>query len=232
MSAKALRAQARAALRGKWGLAVGVGLVASLLTGGYTVSGGGSAGAEGYLGFTSHAAMITTLTALVAGGLLAVLIGGAIQLGWSDFNIRLIKKQEVRFGMLFGHFHRLWTGICMNVVMTFFVVLWSMLLIVPGVIAAYRYAMVPYLLAEFPDLRVMDAMRESKRLMRGNKWRLFCLELSFLGWGLLGAITVVGTMWVAPYLQAAHAAFYMDVTGRGPVQPQYESLNQNNGPEL
>ena len=106
-----------------------------------------------------------------------------------------------------------------------------MLLIVPGLIAAYRYSMVPYLMAEFPDLRIMDAMRESKRLMKGNKWRLFCLELSFFGWMLLGSVTIVGSLWVVPYVHAAQAAFYMEVTGRGPVQPVYQGLDQNCTPE-
>ena len=77
-------------------------------------------------------------------------------------------------------------------------------------------------MAEFPDLRVMDALRESNRLMRGNKWRLFCLEISFFGWMLLGSLTVIGSLWVNPYMDAARAAFYMDVTGRGPHRgPEY-----------
>lgn len=216
MCAKDFRAQARAALRGKWGIAVTVGLVASILSGSITITNSGSVGAEGYLDFAGHDAWILTLTLAIAGLLLSLLIGGAVQMGWAQFNTKLIKGQEVRFGDLFSQFHRLWTCICMNLVMGFFIFLWSLLFLIPGIIAAYRYSMVPYLMAEFPDLGIMDAMRESKRLMKGNKWRLFCLELSFLGWGLLGALTVIGSLWVVPYIQAAVAAFYMDVTGRGP----------------
>lgn len=216
MRAKELRAQARAALRGKWGVAVAVGFVATLLNGGLGISNSGSAGTEGYLDFATHDFWIIALTIAVASILLSLLIGGAVQIGWAHFNTKLIKGQNVRFGDLFSQFHRLWTCICMYIVMGFFVLLWSLLFIIPGIIAVYRYAMVPYLMAEFPDLGIMDAMRESKRLMRGNKWRLFCLELSFFGWGLLGALTVIGSLWVTPYIQAATAAFYMDVTGRGP----------------
>ena len=217
MRAKELRAQAREALRGKWGVAVAVGLVATLLNGGIGVSNSGSAGAEGYLDFVNHDFWIIAMTIAVASVLLSLVIGGAVQMGWAHFNTKLIKRQEVRFSDLFSQFHRLWTCICMNVVMGFFIVLWSLLFIIPGIIAAYRYAMVPYLMAEFPDLRVMDAMRESKRLMQGNKWRLFCLEISFFGWMLLGAVTFgIAGLWITPYMQAATAAFYMDVTGRGP----------------
>ena len=222
MRAKDLRAQARAALQGKWGIAVTVGFVATLLNGGFSVSNSGSAGAEGYLDFAGHDFWIIALTIAVASLLLALVIGGAVQMGWAHFNTKLIKGQEVRFGDLFSQFHRLWTCICMYFVMGFFILLWSLLFIIPGIIAAYRYAMVPYLMAEFPDLGVMDAMQESKRLMQGNKWRLFCLELSFFGWMLLAAVTVIGSLWVTPYIQAAVAAFYMDVTGRGPhPNPEY-----------
>lgn len=223
MRAKELRDQARAALRGRWGVAVLVGFVASLLSGGGVSTGGSSAASDGYLDFVSHEMWIWALTAVVAAALLALIIGGAIQLGWCDFNTRLIKGEQVRFGMLFGHFHRLWTSICMNVVVGFFILLWSLLLVIPGIIAAYRYAMVPYLMAEFPELGVMDAMRESKRLMTGNKWRMFCLELSFFGWALLSALTFgIGSLWLAPYVKAAQAAFYMDVTGRGMVRRSHD----------
>jgi len=110
----------------------------------------------------------------------------------------------------------------MNLVVGFFVFLWTLLLIIPGIIASYSYAMVPYLMAEFPDLSVMDALRESKRLMQGNKWRLFCMEISFIGWILLGSLAFIGFLWVNPYMDAARAAFYMDVTGRGPQRsPEY-----------
>lgn len=218
MYAKDLRAQARAALRGKWGVAIAVGLVASLLGGTgsvSTVSTSASGSTDGWLNFISHDVWIVVLTAVVVSGLLALVIGGVMQLGLCDFNTRLVKGQEVRFGLLFGQFHRLWTGFCMNIVVSFFIFLWSLLLVIPGIIAAYRYAMVPYLMAEFPDLGVMDAMDESKRLMAGNKWRLFCLQLSFIGWELLAAVTCgIGGLWVTPYVQAATAAFYLEVTGR------------------
>ena len=93
----------------------------------------------------------------------------------------------------------------------------------PGWMASYRYAMVPYLIAEFPDLPVMDAMRESKRLMEGNKWELFRLNLSFFGWTLLSIIGLgIGFLWLTPYMSAANAVFYMKVTGRGPIPPSMQ----------
>ena len=99
--------------------------------------------------------------------------------------------------------------------------LWSLLFIVPGIIASYRYALAPYLMAENPDMGVMEAIARSKELMNGSKWRLFCLQLSFIGWSLLCVLTLgIGYLWLAPYQNAAEAAFYLEVTGRTDAMPR------------
>lgn len=225
MYARDFRARARQTLTGNWGKAVAVGFVATLLTGGVGVSGTGSGAAEGsgYLSFVNQDIFVLLMTIMAVSSLLALVIGGAVQLGWCGFHIDLVKGKEVRFGDLFSHFHRLWTGFAMNFVTGLFVFLWSLLLIIPGIIAVYRYAMVPYLMAEFPELKIMDAIRESKRLMKGNKWRLFCLQMSFFGWALLATLSFgIGNFWLIPYMRTAEAVFYMEVTGR----------SRNVGPEL
>lgn len=99
--------------------------------------------------------------------------------------------------------------------MALFIWLWSLLFIVPGIIAAYRYRLAPYLMAENPNLGIREAVNMSKELMAGHKWRLFCLNLSFIGWGILSALTCgIGDLWLNPYIYAANAAFYVDRTGR------------------
>lgn len=258
MFARDFKAWAREALKGHWGTAVAVCLVASLLSGGLDlVSGVLNTGMTGYeqtgaetvgmldLASTGVWPMMVTVTA--ASFLVAFVIGGAVTLGMAHHFINLTAHRSSGFGDLFSRFHILLKGIWMNIVMGFFTFLWSMLGLIPafaiawwlaeyavsegvlmivvflvvlgllpGVTAWYRYAMVPYLIAEFPDLSVMDAMRESRRLMKGKKWRLFCLQLSFLGWDLLAAFFTlgIGYLWLMPYMQAADAAFYLDVTGR------------------
>lgn len=103
----------------------------------------------------------------------------------------------------------------LNLFMALFIWLWSLLFIVPGIIAAYRYRLAPYLMAENPNLGIREAVNMSKELMAGNKWRLFCLHLSFIGWGILSALTCgIGDLWLNPYIYAANAAFYVDRTGR------------------
>lgn len=73
--------------------------------------------------------------------------------------------------------------------------------------------MTPYILAENMELSVMEAITESKKMMRGNKFRLFCLELSFIGWDILAVLTLnIGDLWVHPYREAARAAFYREIS--------------------
>lgn len=228
MFAKDFRAWARDALKGRWGAAVAVSLVTGLLTssGGFTsrVELNETLSELGLSSFVSREVITVLLTVLVVMGLLALIVGGAVQLGLCTFHLNLINRREARFSNLFSQFHRLWDGFKMQFVINLFVFLWSLLLVIPGIIAAYRYAMVPYLKAEFPDLGVMDAMRESKRLMSGNKGRLFCLHMSFIGWVLLSTLTLgVGMLFVSPYMQSAETAFYMMATGRQAIWQPKES---------
>src|SRR5699024_5555058 len=127
-------------------------------------------------------------TIVFVSAIVTLVVGGAILMGNARFQINLLTGQGARFTDLFSQIHRLWAGFSMIFLQGLFVYLWSLLLVIPGIIASYRYALMPYLWAGFPELSARDAMRESKRLMRGNKWRLFCLQLSFLGcfsWAVL-----------------------------------------------
>ena len=93
-----------------------------------------------------------------------------------------------------------------------YVFLWTLLLIVPGIIKSYAYALTPYLLVDEPDLSADCAIDRSAELMRGNKGRLFCLDLSFIGWGILCVMTVgIGFFWLIPYVKTTRAAFYRDL---------------------
>ena len=231
MYARDFRARARAALKGHWGMAIAVALVAAILAGSnpmfyvtvssqnsYSVYLGDYIDLSNYLNWQ----MLSLLaTVLVVGSLLALVIGGCIEMGQATFNLHLMRGQRAVFPDLFSQFHRLGAGIAMVILRSVFVWLWSLLFVIPGIIATYRYAMMPFLMAEFPDLGALDAMRESKRLMQGNKWRLFCLEMSFLGWAFLCMFTLgIGMLWLLPYMASARTAFYLEVTGRSHEQQQ------------
>lgn len=91
-----------------------------------------------------------------------------------------------------------------------FIFLWSLLLIIPGIIKTYEYRMVPYILADNPELTTKEVYAKSKEMMRGQKWNAFVLDLSFLGWNILGVITfgIVTLFYVAPYENLTNAQLY------------------------
>ena len=90
--------------------------------------------------------------------------------------------------------------------------LWSLLLIIPGIVAAYRYSMAFYILNDNPEMSAKAALDESKRMMAGYKGKLFCLQLSFIGWGFLCLFTLgIGYLWLTPYIQTSMAYFYQNL---------------------
>lgn len=125
----------------------------------------------------------------------------------------------------------------MNVVKTMFLkglftFLWSLLLIIPGIIKEYEYRMIPYILAENPGIDYRDAFAASKKMMDGNKWKAFVLDLSFLGWSILSAFTcgILGIFYVNPYVYMTNAELYValkEITfGSQNQNYQYGQMNQ------
>lgn len=175
---------------------------------------------------------------LAVWGLISFFIGGAIKLGYAKFNLNLVDKRPAVVSDLFSEFNRFGAGLGMNLLMGIYVFLWTLLFIIPGIVKGYSYAMTPYILAENPEMSADQAITESRKIMNGNKWRLFCLEFSFIGWRLLmiapllvfmpllflgmgGFVlwiilfficAIVGSLFLTPYIEAAQAAFYRDIT--------------------
>ena len=91
-----------------------------------------------------------------------------------------------------------------------FIVLWSFLLIIPGIVKSYEYRLVPYIMSEDPELDYKEALAQSKALMKGQKWRTFVLDLSFIGWEILSAFTcgILSLFFVTPYRCSTEAALY------------------------
>lgn len=108
-----------------------------------------------------------------------------------------------------------------NLLQWVLILLWTLLFIIPGIVASYSYAMTGYILAEDPDLTASQAIQRSKEMMRGNRWRLFCLQLSFIGWIILCLFTFgIGNLFLNPYQTAADAAFYREISGTGGMERQ------------
>ncbi len=226
------RSIARKALVNRWPLAIGTGLVATIL-------GGTSSGfnmpdmewREQYnlnfldtgLGKFFLFLIFGVASIAILYGLLVFFIGGAVKLGYVRFNKNLIDGNNPQFSDLFSRFGVFWQGFLMNLLVGIFTFLWSLLFIIPGIIAAFSYAMTPYILEENPNMPVLEAIRRSKEMMHGNKWRLFCLYISFIGWAILSILTAgIGFLFLSPYTNAAQCAFYYDVSGK--------YRNQNSAP--
>ncbi len=92
----------------------------------------------------------------------------------------------------------------------FYVFLWTLLLVIPGIIKTYEYRMVDYILAEHPDMPTREVLNLSRQMMMGHKWNTFVLDMSFFGWALLGALTwgVLNVLWTNPYMRATEAELY------------------------
>ena len=141
------------------------------------------------------------------------IIGGAVELGICAYFSKRALGEEADVKDEFSYFKYFGKALGLRVVMSVFIFLWSLLFVVPGIIAAYRYAMATYIMAEHPQMGIMEAIDASKQMMDGNKWSLFCLEFSFIGWAFLCVFTCgIGDLFLTPYTQMATAHFYMNLS--------------------
>lgn len=229
MYAADFRQKAREGLRDNWGKAVGVGFVASLLGAATTAAGSGSGSSSGSSNVESISdlngviptefqvmflAILSLLSFIaIAFVLIHFIVGGPVTLGYVKFNLSLVDNRPASFAMLFSEFHRFGTAFLMQLLRGIYTVLWSLLFVIPGIYASYGYAMTPYILLENPEMTANEAIAASKELMEGNRWRLFCLEISFIGWNLLSVLFTlgIGHFWLVPYMEASFAAFYREI---------------------
>ena len=135
-----------------------------------------------------------------------------ISTGFVIYALQISRLQAAGFGTIFEGFSIFLRAIWLSILTGIFVFLWSLLLIIPGIIAAYRYRLALYIMIDNPQLSVLDCIRESKRLMKGRKWELFVLDLSFIGWYILCIVPFV-SIWVTPYTEVTYANYYMAVAG-------------------
>ena len=219
-SAGDYRAMARESLRGKWGPAIGAVLLYGLILG-----------------------------ALSSTGIGSILIGGPLAVGISLFFIRLTRKQNASVNTLFEPFNNFVNTFIMYLLKSIFLMLWSLLFIIPGIIKSYSYAMSEYIMSDDASVSGSQAIDISKKMMDGRKMQLFVLQLSFIGWilipcaviifgsilavfapGLGMTLMIIGSIaliplafFIGPYMYAATAAFYEDA--------KYEYFQSGNGPQ-
>lgn len=196
----ALMARARESLKGKWGLAIGAWIVIMVLV---------NIGSETILWESEDGNRKTTLD------IIGILINGPLSLGYAALILTLSRNQSPQFTQLFGGFKRFGVALGAFLLQCIFIILWLLLLIVPGIIAILRYSQTWYILVEDENIGPLDAINKSKEMMKENKWKLFCLYGRFLGWFLLCFLTLgVGFIFIGPYVSVSLAKFYDDLKSR------------------
>ena len=144
----------------------------------------------------------------LAGLLLTLPLGFGFQLTFLKLRRNELDIEEMVVSM-FDVLHKYERYLGASLLTALYIILWTLLLIVPGIIMGYAYAMTPYIVHDHPELSADECIDYSRQMMRGNKWKLFCLDLSFIGWALLCLLTLgIGFLWLTPYVQSAHAEFY------------------------
>lgn len=226
MSSSDYRRKARENLYGKWSVALLAALVAGLL-GGLVTSGASlpelELDAEQLVHMPNLMIVILGAVASVTSllGIAQLILGGPVKLGYSKFLLKMHDGQEAGVSDVFSQFGRFTDGLCLHLLTWLYIALWSLLFVIPGIIATYRYAMAPFILAENPGMTASQAIDASKKMMDGYKLDLFVLDLTFIGWRLLNLLTLgIGTLWLNPYVNAAYAAYYRDINRQPRPQTQ------------
>lgn len=151
------------------------------------------------------------LSASVAGALISILVFGPLEVGVQHY---FLESTQMRFSL--GNIVRGFTGkryrniVTTMLLRSIYQFLWYLLLIIPGIVKSYSYAMVPFLLAENPGIPPSRALEMSMAMTEGHKWQMFVLDLSFIGWFLLGTIPLgIGILFVNPYYHTTSAQLYV-----------------------
>jgi uncharacterized membrane protein len=151
---------------------------------------------------------------LTLSSILTLIIGGPLALGAAIFSLSMSRGKEARLEQIFQGFNNFSTAFIAYLLIILYVLLWALLLIVPGIIAALGYSMTFYIVADDPLMKPQDALKKSKSMMDGYKLKLFYLCLRFFLLGLLCILTLgIGFFWLIPYGHVTMAKFYDDIKG-------------------
>ena len=185
-----LMQMARESLKGKWSIAIPTFLI--------------------YIIITASLQVIGEIFPLAT--LISLIISGPIALGIAIFSLNIARDKELKVEQLFEGFENFWTSVGAYILMLIFILLWSILLIIPGIIAAISYSMTFLIIAEDESIDAIGALKKSKEIMYGHKWKYFCLMLRFIGWALICILTFgIGFILLLPYIQVTTVKFYEDI---------------------
>ena len=188
-----LRAEARVALTDKWVM----GAVTTLVFGAVS-------------GAASYIPVVGT-----------ILVALPMMYGYSIVMLSVMRGGEMNIGGLFDGFNDFGRIVGTKLLQAIYTFLWTLLLVIPGIIKNYSYAMTDFILKDQPELANNAAIEKSMAMMDGNKMKLFLLDLSFIGWAILCLFTFgIGFLFLQPYVQSAHAAYYEDLKAQTVVEEE------------
>lgn len=199
LSRMELKEEAKKSLKGKYGQYIILIIVTSLLTGGIS----------SLITFIFKHFNLNPLAGGIIVSVVTLLITSFITLGANSFSLKIARNEEVKWTELFSKANMWFVVIVATLLIQIFTSLWTILLIIPGLIAVFKYSMTYYVLVDEPEIGALGAISKSKELMNGHKLDLFILMLSFLGWILLGLLTFgLLYIWLVPYINVTYAKFY------------------------
>lgn len=193
---------------GRWMTAVAIVLVYGILT---SIGVGSSGSArDGNLAISLHLAAVSVIFAAAN-----IVLCGAMEYGLCRSFLSVTRSGRIEFDTAFDGFKNdFGANFLTGFLKALYTFLWGLLFVIPGIVKSYSYAMAMYLRNDRPNLGANEAITESRKLMDGHKADLFVLDLSFIGWYIVGALCLgVGVLWVRAYHEAARANFYSDLVG-------------------
>ena len=191
-----LMKKARESLKGKWGKAIGATLMSLILI----IPIG--------LSFAISTPIVSPGIRLITN----LFLNPVFNVGFALFWLVIARQKNSKISQVFSGFKIFWKCFAANFMMIVFILLWTLLLIVPGIMAIFSYSMTFFVIADNHKIGPIDAISQSKKIMYGHRWKLFCLGWRFFWWNLLCLLSLgVGYLWLIPYIGTSFACFYDDI---------------------
>jgi uncharacterized membrane protein len=168
---------------------------------------------------SSPSMLVDPVPGMVWQGVITILL---LPLAWGYrvFFLRMVREENTDYERLFDGFSQYVRITLAELLKGIYVLLWMLLLIIPGIVKDYSYAMTEFILKDHPEISGEEAICQSMKMMQGHKMQLFLLDLSMIGWFILSCLTLgIGFLFLVPYNYSAHAHFYED------LKEQYNDIN-------
>lgn len=179
-----------------------------------------------YLVYAVITVLLTVLSYISIGSIVSLLITGPFTLSLIIIAEKTYNEEASYVNDLFSGFSDFGNSLGLYILQSIFTLLWSLLFIIPGLIKTFSYAMCFYIHKDRPELPLNECITESRKMMDGHKWELFCLSFSYVGWLILCCLTFgILSLWVLPKIEVAKYVFYLNISGK---LNEVEVVEENN----